>query len=104
MTEFSELERKTLDSQYFIRGIVPEWDSKIDEFSYESQMRREKGNCHLDIRYGDHSRQVLDVFKPQNQKPGALPVFVFFHGGFFFSKGGFDDGKKIFRTFGADLV
>ena len=82
MTEFSELERKTLDSQYFIRGIVPEWDSKIDEFSYESQMRREKGNCHLDIPYGGHSRQVLDVFKPQNQKPGALPVFVFFHGGY----------------------
>ncbi len=82
MKKFPQLNREELDSQYFIRGIVPEWDSKMDEFSQKSQIRRGKGNCWLDISYGNHPRHVLDVFKPQSEQKKEFPVFIFFHGGY----------------------
>lgn len=38
---------------------------------------------HRDIRYGDHERQVIDVFLPENEV--APPLVVFVHGGAFVS-------------------
>ena len=74
MNKYENLDRKELDAQYFIRGIVPEWDHEIEEFSAKSQTRRAKGHCWLNISYGDHVRQTLDVFKPENLKIEAAPV------------------------------
>ena len=82
MNKYQRLDRKELDAQYFIRGIVPEWDHEIEEFSAKSQTRRAKGHCWLNISYGDHVRQALDVFKPENLKIEAVPVLIFFHGGY----------------------
>jgi triacylglycerol lipase len=48
-----------------------------------------------DERYGEHERHRLDVFTPQ-QRPGALPAFVFVHGG------GFVGGDK--RTPGSPYL
>ncbi len=82
MKKYETLGRKELDAQYFIRGIVPEWDHEIEEFSAKSQTRRGKGHCWLNIPYGGHERQTLDVFKPENQSLEAVPVLIFFHGGY----------------------
>ncbi len=39
----------------------------------------------MDIHYGDHERQVLDVHAPVGAKGKKLPVVMFFHGGGFIS-------------------
>ncbi|MEN9797553.1 MAG: hypothetical protein RL653_1249, partial [Pseudomonadota bacterium] len=35
-----------------------------------------------DVPYGEHPRQVLDIYRPAG-KPGPLPVVVYVHGGGF---------------------
>lgn len=49
---------------------------------------------HADVRYGDHSRNVFDLYLPSDAatSDAPLPVFVFFHGGGFVGgdKSGFD--------------
>jgi acetyl esterase len=39
----------------------------------------------MDVHYGDHERQVLDVHMPAGSKGKKLPVVMFFHGGGFIS-------------------
>ncbi len=49
---------------------------------------------HADVRYGEHDRNVFDLWLPENpEKPGIpVPVHVYFHGGGFVAgdKSGFD--------------
>lgn len=48
-----------------------------------------------DISYGDHARQVLDIYKPDTAKPNA-PVLVYVHGG------SWSEGSKDIYKFVAD--
>jgi arylformamidase len=81
MSVFLEYDCAALDAQYFVRGYLPEWDDKIQEFKALSATRHAVGRMHLDLPYGDHPRQKMDVFLPENVRPDA-PVLVFFHGGY----------------------
>jgi acetyl esterase/lipase len=45
-----------------------------------------------DLRYGEHPRHRLDVYRPQGQGDGPFPVLVFLHGG------GFLRGDKAERA------
>lgn len=48
---------------------------------------------HADVRYGEHERNVFDLWIPEGDAPKAgFPVYVFFHGGGFVAgdKSGFD--------------
>jgi len=48
------------------------------------------------VRYGDHPRNVLDVFKAETETPA--PVFIFFHGGgFVFGDKSAVQGRSIAR-------
>ncbi|HRE81845.1 MAG TPA: alpha/beta hydrolase [Opitutaceae bacterium] len=38
---------------------------------------------HLDLRYGDHERQTIDVWTPSSEK--SFPLIIYFHGGGFVS-------------------
>ncbi|MBM3779741.1 MAG: alpha/beta hydrolase, partial [Acidimicrobiia bacterium] len=42
----------------------------------------------LDIKYGDHAKQALDLYLPRGARPAGAPVFVFIHGG------GFREGDR----------
>ena len=81
MNKFLNYDRNALDIQYFVRGLVPQWDDIINKFAKLSVQRHAAPNVTLDIPYGDDPRQKLDVLIPPYVHPNA-PVFMFFHGGY----------------------
>ena len=36
MTQTIKLNKEELNKEYFVRGLVPEWDSKIEDFAKSS--------------------------------------------------------------------
>lgn len=75
-----------------MRDIGPKWstnvaghvDLMIQRFSEVLKSSPRDGVVeHRDIKYGDHERQVVDVFIPENVP--SPPVVVFVHGGAFVS-------------------
>ena len=42
MTQKIEMTKEELNKEYFVRGLVPEWDSKIKEFAKTSQQKRKE--------------------------------------------------------------
>ena len=72
--EQKRLWRKLLQS--FARVL---WDGKM--------FARRHPGTHLDLAYGSHPRQRLDVFSPEGQD---RPVLIFFHGG------GWESGNKSY--------
>lgn len=80
------------DLRDLMRDIGPRWatnvaghvDLMIERFSEVLKDSPRDGVVeHRDIRYGDHERQVIDVFLPENAS--APPVVLFVHGGAFVS-------------------
>jgi acetyl esterase/lipase len=57
---------------------------KIDKMTAET---RKELPHHLDLAYGDHPKQKLDLYLPE-EKPEDAPVFLFLHGG------GFREGDR----------
>jgi arylformamidase len=58
-----------------------------------------RGAVERDLRYGAHSRQVLDVFLPEaGGRSGHCPLLAFFHGG------GWMNGQKEWMAFMAPAV
>jgi len=82
MTQHAKLSKENLNKEYFIRGIVPEWDSKILEFAKYSKQKRKETKNHENIPYGLESRQVLDIILPKKVTGSPAPVLLFFHGGY----------------------
>jgi arylformamidase len=68
-----------LDVQYNNRARIPEHPQIFARWAESSQLARERLKSKLDIRYGDHPAETLDVFPAA--EPGA-PVLVFIHGGY----------------------
>lgn len=52
-----------------------------------------------DLAYGQHPRQRLDVYVPEQVPPGGAPVIVFWHGG-----GWIDGDRARYRFVGATLA
>lgn len=52
-----------------------------------------------DLAYGQHARQRLDVYVPEQLPPGGAPVVVFWHGG-----GWIDGDRARYRFVGATLA
>ena len=42
MTQKIEMTKEELNKEYFVRGLVPEWDSKIKDFAKTSQQKRKE--------------------------------------------------------------
>ena len=81
MTQKIEMTKEELNKEYFVRGLVPEWDSKIKEFAKTSQQKRKEAKKYENIPYGKNPRQVLDIILPKHVLKNA-PVLLFFHGGY----------------------
>ena len=55
--------------------------NKIDDVKRDEGLTTPEGVRRFDdIRYGEHERNVLDVYRPKD-RDGALPVIVSIHGG-----------------------
>jgi arylformamidase len=78
---FLSYDRETLDALYDTRRRVPDWEAYTDRFEERSARARERLGTRLDVPYGPHERQRLDLFLPPDAD-GPVPVHVFFHGGY----------------------
>ena len=81
MTQTIKLSKEELNKEYFVRGLVPEWDSKIEDFAKSSWQKRKETKIYENIPYGKNPRQVLDIILPKHVLKNA-PVLLFFHGGY----------------------
>ncbi|NYT37328.1 alpha/beta hydrolase [Allopusillimonas soli] len=68
-----------LDRQYNARATVPDCMPFLQEYADYSAQAREEIPGVLDIQYGDHADETLDIFPAL--RAGA-PVYVFIHGGY----------------------
>ena len=89
-----------LNNQYNIRLHVPEFANYFERWEQLSKETREKYHLVKDVRYGDHERELLDVFP--SAKP-ASKTLVYIHGGYWHL---FDKSKFHFiaDAFHADNV
>jgi arylformamidase len=75
---YRDFDQAQLDIEYNARGTVPDYTifgRDNDSFSEEA---RQTLDCLLDVSYGDHPDEVVDIF-PAGPK---APVFLYFHGGY----------------------
>ncbi len=81
---YLEYNQEELDAQYNNRVRFSNFEQSFELWAKMSRETRERfaGSCHLDIRYGDSKLENLDIFPAQ--RPGA-PVYVFIHGGYWYS-------------------
>ena len=75
---YRDFDQVQLDIEYNARGTVPDYTifgRENDAYSEEARLSLE---CMLDMSYGDHPDEVIDIF-PAGPK---APVFLYFHGGY----------------------
>ncbi|MCC9623099.1 alpha/beta hydrolase [Thalassospira sp. MA62] len=85
-----------LEWQYNPRETVPDFMSDFQRFVKRSEETRKQLGGQIDVRYGDGTKETIDVFMAD--EPGA-PVHVFFHGGYWRSQ-----DKKDYSFVARDLV
>ncbi|WP_374304245.1 alpha/beta hydrolase [Ferrovibrio sp.] len=73
------MDREALDRLYNNRAAVPTHQQDMDRWAAESAVTRQALSCRLDLAYGAHPRETLDLFTVP--EPGR-PLLVFIHGGY----------------------
>jgi len=89
-------DRETLDREYDNSAKVPNASVVIARFTRESEATRRALPCVLDVRYGAHERETLDIFPAGG--PGLAPVQIFIHGGYWRALGK-SDVSYVARAF-----
>jgi arylformamidase len=81
---YRDYDQATLDAEYRIRATVPEaeFNRIIGFYAEESARARATLNCRLDVAYGAHADERVDVFGAAAAAGSPAPVFVFVHGGY----------------------
>jgi arylformamidase len=79
MTPMPEHDPAWYDAQYHTRAAIPEHPQILQYWTDASKATRGKLRGKLDLRYGEGTKETLDLF-PAAQ-PNA-PVLVYIHGGF----------------------
>ena len=75
---YRDFDQEMLDREYNARATVDDAELFIRAYGDRSAAAREQVSCLLDVPYGDHADEVMDLFPAG---PGA-PVFIFIHGGY----------------------
>src|SRR5947208_3622964 len=76
---FREYDQQALDAEYNNREKVTDSAEWLSRYAIASAETRATLDCRLDLAYGAHSGERLDVFPARN---GPAPVHVFVHGGY----------------------
>jgi arylformamidase len=69
-----------LEAEYNNRARVPEHPDIIAGWQRDAAAFRDAAGGELDLAYGDHARQRLDVFRSKDDQAGPMAMFV--HGGY----------------------
>jgi len=77
---FRGYDRKALDREYNNREKVPDAQVWLARYARESERARRELTARLDVAYGSHPGETLDVFLPAGHGPKAVHVFI--HGGY----------------------
>ena len=72
--------RAALDAQYNARATVPDIAPMLRDYAELSAQARATLPCALNVAYGEHPDETLDIFSTQTATPGA--VFIYLHGGY----------------------
>src|SRR2546428_7512848 len=76
---YRDYDQQALDAEYNNREKVKESADWLSRYSVASAEARAALDCRLDLAYGAHPGERLDVFPARN---GPAPVHVFIHGGY----------------------
>src|SRR2546422_8392713 len=76
---FREYDQQALDAEYNNREKVTDSADWLSRYAIASAETRATLECRLDLAYGAHPGERLDVFPAKN---GPAPVHVFVHGGY----------------------
>ncbi|WMD18747.1 alpha/beta hydrolase [Achromobacter seleniivolatilans] len=87
VTLYRNYDRAGLDVQYNARATVPDILPILKKYADDSATARQSLDCALDVPFGDHPDELLDIFPAACATPAAsgtanAPVFVFIHGGY----------------------
>ena len=74
------MDRATLDLQYNARATVPDIAPMLRDYASISAQARDTLPCTLNVAYGAHPDEILDIFPAQGESPG--PVLIYLHGGY----------------------
>ncbi len=80
MSIYRGFDQETLDREYRARATVSEaaFEAAVARYAADSARARAKLTCRLDVPYGAHPDEVVDIFPAG----GAAPVFFYIHGGY----------------------
>lgn len=100
---YKEYNQEQLDLQYNNRYHVPDFEASLTNWETLSRKAQEKHALVKDVRYGDLSRELLDVFPSAHR---ASKTLVFIHGGYWhlFDKSGFYFVADAFAGYGVTTV
>jgi len=75
--------QEELDAQYEHRSHVPDGDAFLERTREQSRQAREaaRPRARLDVPYGPHPDQLLDIYPAEGAGGALAPVVAFFHGG-----------------------
>lgn len=75
---FLDYDQAELNRQYDQRTLVADISAYNEGWVAGSQRARDTLDCRLDIAFGAHPDQTLDVYRPEQD---GAPILVFVHGG-----------------------
>ena len=101
---FRGYDREALDREYDNRQKVKNAAEVLAWYAAESEATRRALECRLDVSYGQHPGEALDIFPAAGPRPA--PVQVFIHGGYWqrLDKADFSYVARGFVPAGAALV
>ena len=79
MPLYRNFEQAELDAQYNARGTVTDIAPTLRSYAEKSAVARATLPCVLDVSYGNHPDETLDIFPAA---AAGAPVFFFIHGGY----------------------
>jgi len=68
-----------LEQRYNNRAAVPDFAQHFDRWTRSSKVARDELDCDLDIPYGDHPMEKVDIFRAEGRSRALL---MFIHGGY----------------------
>ena len=84
---YRDFDQAELDHQYNNLARIPDHGAYADQWAAASLYTRESTTCRLDIAYGSHPRERLDLFFPDDpSKLRGAPIHAFIHGGYWYAQ------------------
>ena len=82
MPLYRNFDQPELDVQYNARGTVDDIAPTLRSYAEQSAVARTTLPCVLDVSYGYHPDETLDIFPAATAALAGAPVFFFIHGGY----------------------